>query len=114
MQRGDNMNENPQNQIIIYKTDDGKSNITLFARDGSVWLNQNQLAELFATSKPNISIHISNILKEKELQEESVVKYYLTTASDGKQYSVAEADREDMAELDAFEAQIIKKHPKQG
>ena len=83
------MNENPQNKIIIYKTDDGKSNITLLARDGSVWLNQNQLAELFATSKPNISTHISNILKEKELQENSVVKFYLTTASDGKQYSVA-------------------------
>ena len=80
------MNENPQNKIIIYKTDGGKSNITLFARDGSVWLNQNQLAELFATSKPNISTHISNILKENELQKNSVVKFYLTTASDGKQY----------------------------
>jgi len=46
------------------------------------------LAELFDTSKPNISMHISNILKEGELQSESVVKNYLTTASDGKQYDV--------------------------
>ena len=82
------MIENPQNEIIIYRTADGKSAISLFARDGSVWLNQSQMAELFATSKPNISIHISNILEEKELQENSVVKNYLTTASDGKQYNV--------------------------
>ena len=83
------MNEPPQNEIIIYNTEDGKSTISLFARDGSVWLNQSQMAELFDTSKPNISIHISNILKEKELSEYSVVKDYLTTASDGKKYHVA-------------------------
>ena len=53
------MNRNPQNKIIIYKTDDGKNNITLFARDGSVWLNQNQLAELFAISKPNVLFILS-------------------------------------------------------
>ena len=81
--------EIPQDGIIIYNTEDGESKISLFARDGSVWLNQNQMAELFATSKPNISIHISNILKEKELQQDSVVKSYLTTAPDGKNYQVA-------------------------
>ena len=51
-------------------------------------MNQSQLAELFDTSVPNISMHISNILKEKELIEYSVVKDYLTTASDGKKYNV--------------------------
>jgi len=75
--------------IIIYNTPDGKTRVTLFARDGSVWMNQNQLAELFDTSVPNISMHISNILKEKELELDSVVKYYLITAADGKQYEVA-------------------------
>ena len=75
-------------EIIIYKTKDGKASVALFAHDGDIWLNQNQLAELFATSKPNISQHISNILKEKELHEDSVVKNYLTTAADGKEYSV--------------------------
>ena len=60
----------------------------MFARDGSVWLNQSQLAELFATSKPNINIHITNILKDKELDANSVIKDYLTTASDGKNYNV--------------------------
>ena len=51
-------------------------------------MNQNQLAELFDTSVPNISMHISNILKEGELEQISVIKDYLTTASDGKQYNV--------------------------
>ena len=68
-------------EIIIYSTADGKANISLLAKDGSVWLNQNQLAELFATSKANISTHISNIFEDKELQENSVVKFYLTTAA---------------------------------
>jgi len=61
-------------------TADGKANVTLFARDGSVWMNPNQLAELFDTSVPNISMHISNILNDKELEANSVVKNYLTTA----------------------------------
>lgn len=76
------------NKLIIYNTPDGESAIALYAKDGSVWLNQNQLAELFVTSVPNISMHISNILKEGELSRDSVVKDYLTTASDGKSYNV--------------------------
>ena len=80
---------NNSEEIIIYSTADGKANISLLAKDGSVWLNQNQLAELFSTSKANISTHISNIFKDKELQEDSVVKFYLTTATDGKDYNVA-------------------------
>lgn len=79
---------NEQKNMIIYKTVDGKISIALFAKDGMVWMNQNQLAELFDTSVPNISMHISNILKENELQVDSVVKDYLTTAADGKNYSV--------------------------
>jgi hypothetical protein len=76
------------NNIIIYNTVDGKSSVTLFAKDGMVWMNQNQIAELFDTSIPNISMHVSNILKEGELDEFSVIKDYLTTASDGKNYNV--------------------------
>jgi len=79
---------NEQQNMIIYKTVDGKISIALFAKDGMVWMNQNQLAELFDTSVPNISMHISNILKENELQINSVIKDYLTTAADGKNYSV--------------------------
>ena len=67
---------------------DGKASVVLYARDGSVWMNQNQLAELFETSKQTISYHIINILKERELDVNSVVKDYLTTAADGKNYEV--------------------------
>jgi len=77
-----------EGQIILYRTDDGQAALSLYARDGTVWMNQAQLAELFATSKQNISLHIINILKDNELSENSVVKDYLTTAADGKDYSV--------------------------
>ena len=77
-----------EKKLIIYNTDDGKTSVSLMTRDGNVWLNQNHLAELFDTSVPNISMHISNILKEKELNAYSVVKDYLTTAADGKNYQV--------------------------
>ena len=79
---------NEQQNIIIYRTADGRASVALLAKDGKIWLNQQQMAELFATSKPNISMHIANILKEKELAEISVVKNFLTTAADGKNYNV--------------------------
>lgn len=77
----------PEN-LILYTSDDGKSSVSLYERDGSVWLNQLQMAELFATSKQNISLHINSILKDRELEVNSVVKDYLTTAADGKSYKV--------------------------
>jgi hypothetical protein len=77
-----------QQQIIIYNTVDGKASVSLYAKDGLVWMNQNQLAELFATSKQNIGQHIENILQDKELDKTSVVKNYFTTAADGKDYNI--------------------------
>ncbi len=82
------MDNNSQQNIIIYKTADGLASVALYAKDGNIWMNQNQLAELFATSKQNIGQHISNILEEGELEDNSVVKNYFTTADDGKQYNV--------------------------
>jgi len=79
--------DNRQN-IIIYNTADGKASVALYAKDGMVWMNQNQIAELFATSKQNIGQHIASILNERELDKNSVVKNYFTTATDGKQYNV--------------------------
>lgn len=100
----------PDNNIIIYSTIDGKASVKLYAQDGTVWMNQNQMAELFDTSKQNIGQHIAKILSEKELDEKSVVKNYLTTAADGKQYNVTfyakrkaydarQADEQDLKEL---------------
>ena len=73
-----------ESNIIIYNSVDGRASVVLYARDGSVWMNQNQLAELFDTSKQGIGQHIANILNESELDANSVVKDYLTTAVDGR------------------------------
>jgi hypothetical protein len=75
-------------KIIIYNTDDWKSAVSLYSKDWSIWMNQNQIAELFDTSKQNISLHTINIVEEWELSQQSVVKDYLTTASDWKKYKV--------------------------
>ena len=83
------MMSDSQQNIIIYNTADGKASVKLYAQDGMVWMSQNQLAELFDTSKQNIGQHIANILNENEISENSVVKNFFTTASDGKQYQVA-------------------------
>lgn len=78
---------NLQNNIIIYTTDDGQVRIEVRLEDENVWLTQNAMAELFDTTKQNISGHIQNIFKEGELKEKSVVKESLTTAKDGKNYN---------------------------
>ena len=75
-------------KLILYTSDDGKSTVSLFERDGSVWLNQLQMAELFATSKQNVSTHIANILKDRELVTKATVKDFLTVASNGKSYNM--------------------------
>ena len=74
------------NDIIFYTTDDGQIKIEVRLEDENVWLTQNAMAELFDTTKQNISLHIKNIFEEKELDENSVVKENLTTALDGKKY----------------------------
>ena len=81
------MSNQPTN-TIIYNTTDGKASVALYAKDGRIWLNQQQMAELFGTSKSNISMHIAGVLKDNELTKDSVVQNYLTTAADGKQYNV--------------------------
>ena len=77
-----------QHDIIIYSSPDGKTNVSLMTRDGKVWLNQSQISDLFGTSVQNVSYHIIIILKDRELDKNSVFTDYLTTASDGKKYNV--------------------------
>ena len=76
-------------ELIMYYSPDGKVRVSLWQQGDNVWLNQNQLSELFDTSKQNIGLHIKNIIKDNELNENSVVKYFLTTAADGKKYNTA-------------------------
>jgi hypothetical protein len=78
-----------QGEIIIYQTNDGKNKIDVKLEGETVWLTQAQLVELYQSSKSNVSEHIKHIFEEKELEEDSVVRKFRTTASDGKQYEVA-------------------------
>ena len=77
------------NDLILYTSEDGKSQIQLRADSGTVWLTQLEMAELFQTSKQNIAKHLKAIFAEQELSQDSVVNRRLTTAADGKNYSVA-------------------------
>ena len=80
--------EERHGEILIYQTEDGLTKINAKMQDETVWLSQQQLAELYQSSKSNVSEHIKHIFEEGELDEESVVRKFRTTASDGKNYSV--------------------------
>jgi len=73
-------------EFILYTDPSGKVKVEIFVMNDTVWLTQQRIAELFDTSKQNISYHLSNIFKDNELDENSVVKEFLTTAADGKNY----------------------------
>jgi len=75
-----------RSQILFYQSEDGTSRIEVRLDEGTVWLTQALIAELYQITKQNVSLHIRNILEEGELAEGSVVKEYLTTAADGKSY----------------------------
>jgi hypothetical protein len=76
----------PDNQITFYQSPDGLVNIEVLYAKENIWLTQKKIAELFDTTKQNVSLHLKNIFKEGELQTDSVVKDFLTTAADGKKY----------------------------
>ena len=75
-----------ENEIVLFETEDAKVRLTVPIQEDTVWLTQAQMTELFDTSKQNVSLHINNCFKEGELDKDSVVKDFLTTASDGKNY----------------------------
>ena len=86
-------------EIIIYTTQDNKTKISLKVEGDTVWLNQNQLAELFDTTKQNISLHIKNIIESNELNIESTVKKYLTVQNEG--------NREILREIEYYNLDMI-------
>ncbi len=78
---------NPKEEsVVVYRTADNMLQLDVQLADNTVWLTQQQMTVLFDTSKQNVSLHINNIFKEGELDKNSVVKDYLTTAADGKRY----------------------------
>ena len=79
----DQINNELNNKIIIYENQDGKLPISVRIEGETVWLTQMQLADLFSTTKQNISLHIKNIFEEGELTKEATVKEYLTVQKEG-------------------------------
>lgn len=73
-------------ELVIFETLDKEISLSVEILENTVWLTQNQMAELFKTTKQNISLHANNCFKEGELDKKSVVKESLTTAADGKNY----------------------------
>ena len=76
-------------QFLIYQSEDGSIRIDVMLEAETLWLNQKQLTELFGKAKGTISEHIKHIFEDGELAEDSVVRFFRTTAADGKQYEVA-------------------------
>ena len=77
------MKDMENNQIVIYQTEDGQTQIDVRMENDTVWLTQAQMVELFQTTKQNISLHIGNVYKEGELEQEATVKEYLTVQTEG-------------------------------
>lgn len=80
-------NPPPHGQFLVYRTEDGRLKLDVRFEGETVWLTQNHMAELFQTTKQNVSLHLKTIFSEGELEQNSVVKKYLTTAADGKNYT---------------------------
>jgi len=80
-----NNNDSNKGEIVMYQPDE-TIRLEVRVEDETVWLTQQQMAELFLTTKQNVSLHVNNIFREDELTENSVVKESLTTARDGKRY----------------------------
>jgi hypothetical protein len=106
-------------ELILYQTDDGHAEVRLRAEAGSVWLTQVEIADLFATTKQNVSLHAKNIIKEGELDEDSVVKESLTTAADEKNYrykaiTLDQVEKDYLKTISSLEKQAKKESRKKG
>ncbi|MGO2148546.1 MULTISPECIES: hypothetical protein [unclassified Halomonas] len=75
-------------ELILYTTNDGRTQLNLRVEGDSIWLSQLEIAELFQTTKQNVSLHAKNIFYDGELRQHSVVKDSLTTAAGGKNYRI--------------------------
>jgi hypothetical protein len=78
------MIDEPKSELILYQTNDGKTRLEVRMDQETVWLTQNQMAELFQTTKQNVSLHVNNVFAEGELDRVATVKKYLTVQQEGK------------------------------
>lgn len=84
----ENLPEAPQGEFVLFRSEDGQTHVECRFESDTLWLSQASICELYGKAKATISEHISNIFTEGELIEDSVVRFYRTTADDGKQYNV--------------------------
>lgn len=84
----ENLPEAPQGEFVLFRSEDGQTRVECRFESDTLWLSQSSICELYGKAKATISEHISNIFTESELVEDSVVRFYRTTADDGKQYNV--------------------------
>ena len=82
------MSDSDTGSIVLYATEDGQSRIECQMVDGTIWLSQALMAELFQRSKKTVSEHLQNIFEEGELSPESVIRNFRITAADGKTYEI--------------------------
>ncbi|GHU80962.1 toxin Fic [Bacteroidia bacterium] len=82
------MKKSEDNKIILYQDDNGITNVSVRFAEEDLWITQKQLAEIYDTTKQNIGQHVKNIIEDGELDKNSVVKFFFTTATDGKNYNV--------------------------
>jgi len=78
----------PEGEFLLYQTEDGHTRIECRFGGETIWLSQASMAELYQTTRQNVSLHLKNLFEEGELVEDRVVKEYLTTGPDGKNYRV--------------------------
>ena len=78
------MKNEPQSQVLLYQASDGATRLEVRMEDETVWLSQNQMVELFQTTKQNVSLHIQNLFAEGELDRTATVKEYLTVQQEGR------------------------------
>jgi len=81
------MSKQNGNSVVLYQDDNGVTNVSVRFANDDLWLTQNQIAEIYGTTKQNVGQHIKNVLQDGELSDVSVVKDFFTTAADGKAYS---------------------------
>lgn len=83
-----NLPEAPQGEFVLFRSEDGQTHVECRFESDTLWLSQSSICELYGKAKATISEHISNVFAEGELVEDSVVRFYRTTADDGKRYNV--------------------------
>ena len=83
------LTKDTKGEIVIYQSEEGRVSVDVLFQDETVWVTQEQMVALFGKAKSTISEHLKHIFEEGELDQNSVVRFFRTTAADGKSYNIA-------------------------